>query len=66
MAKTQIPGFKTGGGLLRKVIGCGVAIALLILIIRYPADAANWAHGAAATVGDAIDGLVAFFRGLAN
>ncbi|QYN16847.1 hypothetical protein [Amycolatopsis sp. DSM 110486] len=66
MAKSQIPGFKTGGGALRKVLGACVALALLALIVHYPADAASWAKGAAGTAGGAIDGLVTFFRNLGN
>ncbi|MFF4592453.1 hypothetical protein [Amycolatopsis sp. NPDC001319] len=66
MAKNIIPGMKTGGGALRKVIGAAVAIALVVLVVRYPADTATWAKNAAAVAGDAIDGLVTFLRNLGN
>jgi hypothetical protein len=60
MAKNLYPGMKTGGGLVPKVVGGLVLIALITLVIKYPADAARWVHG----LGAVIDGLVTFFRAL--
>ncbi|TVT50719.1 hypothetical protein FNH05_15240 [Amycolatopsis rhizosphaerae] len=60
MAKNPYPVMNTGGGLLPKVIGTLVLIAVLTLVIKYPADAAHWVRG----LGHVIDGLVAFLRAL--
>ncbi|QWF79768.1 hypothetical protein [Amycolatopsis sp. CA-230715] len=64
MAKNTIPGLKTGGGLLAKLIGAAVVIALLVLVVKYPGDAAGFAKGLGGMVSDAIGGIVRFFRGL--
>lgn len=65
MAKrgTQIP-IPTGGGLLRKIIGLAVVIALLVIVIKHPADAAAAATSAARFVGSVIDGLWSFVQQL--
>lgn len=59
MAKSPYPVMKTGG-LLPRVIGTLVVIAVVVLVIKYPADAARWVRG----VGTVIDGLVDFLRAL--
>lgn len=59
MAKNPYP-VMNSGGVLPKVIGTLVVIAVLVLVIKYPADAARWVRG----LGTAIDGLVSFFRTL--
>lgn len=60
MAKSPYPMMKSGGGLLSKVVGTLVLIAVLVVIIKYPADAARWVRG----LGTVIDGLVSFIRAL--
>ncbi|HKS48771.1 MAG TPA: hypothetical protein VJT49_27415 [Amycolatopsis sp.] len=60
MAKNPYPMMNGGGGLMSKVIGTLVLIAILVLVIKYPADAARWVHG----LGSVIDGVVNFFRAL--
>jgi hypothetical protein len=62
MAKQTIPGFKTGGGLLSKLVVTAVAVALLVLVVKYPSDAAAWTKDLVGLLGDVIDGLVSFFR----
>ncbi|MFB9690073.1 hypothetical protein [Amycolatopsis plumensis] len=67
MAKNHgIPGLKTSSGVLPKLIGTAIAIALLALVVKYPADAATWAKNLAGMAGDVIDGLVSFFRQIGN
>lgn len=58
MAKQTIPGFQTSGGVLRKVIGTAVVLALLVIVVKHPADAANWVKTAVGW----LDGLVTFFQ----
>ncbi|MFE0022364.1 hypothetical protein [Amycolatopsis sp. NPDC059021] len=67
MAKQNpFPGMKTGGGILSKLIGAAVVLALLVLVVKYPGDAASWAKGIGSTVADGIDGIVTFFRKVGN
>lgn len=60
MAKNAFPGMKTGGGVMSKVVGTLVLIAVLVTVVKYPADAASWVRG----LGTVIDGLVTFIRAL--
>lgn len=62
MAKQALPGIKTGSGLLPKVIWTLVALALLVVVVKYPGDAAAWVTDIVGFVGDVIDGLASFFR----
>jgi hypothetical protein len=63
MAKQTIPGFQTGGGgMLRKLIGTVVVLALLVIVVKHPADAANWVKAAVGC----LDGLVSFIRQVGN
>ena len=66
MAKNTIPGFKTGGGVLSKLIGTAIVIALVVLVVKYPGDAAIWAKTLVGVISDSIDGLVTFFRSLGH
>jgi hypothetical protein len=60
MAKNPYPVMNTGGGLLSKLLGTLVTIAVVVLVIKYPSDAARWVRG----LGTVIDGLVTFLRAL--
>ncbi len=64
MAKNVIPGVKTGGGVLSKVIGTAVVLAILVMVVRHPTDAASFAKTLFSGLGAFIDGLVSFFRTL--
>ena len=64
MAKNNFPVMKGGSGLLGKAIGLIVGLAIVVLIVKYPADSASWASGAAHGVGAVIDGVVTFLRAL--
>ena len=44
MAKNMLP-MKPGSGLARKLIGAIITVALLVLVVRYPADIAGWVTG---------------------
>jgi hypothetical protein len=65
MAKrgTQIP-MPVGGGPLRKIVGLTVGIALLVIVIKHPGDAAATATDVARFVGSVIDGLWSFVQQL--
>jgi hypothetical protein len=64
MSKNTIPGLKTGGGILSKVIGTVVVLAILVMVVKYPSDAASLVKTIFAGLGTLIDGLVGFFRAL--
>ncbi|WP_414943370.1 hypothetical protein [Amycolatopsis sp. cmx-11-32] len=64
MAKNSSPVLKTGGGALWKVVGLAVVVALLALVVKHPAESADWAKTLGAHAGDAIDGLSTFIESL--
>lgn len=65
MAKrgTQIP-MPVNGGPLRKLVGLAVVIALLVIVVKHPAEAATTATSVARFVGSVIDGLWSFVQQL--
>lgn len=60
MAKNALP-VKTGG-MLGKLIGALVALAVLTLVVKHPSDAADWVTGLFHMLGRAIDGISAFLH----
>ncbi|HYQ66176.1 hypothetical protein [Actinophytocola sp.] len=66
MAKQTFPQLKQGGGILRKVIGSALLVAVLVLVVRYPADAASGVKAAWAAAGSLVDGLVTFLRSVGS
>lgn len=62
MARNGFPVMKTDGGVLSKVIGWAVALALLTLVIKHPGDAATWAKSLFGMLGNAIEGISTFLR----
>ncbi|MEU6263901.1 hypothetical protein [Saccharopolyspora shandongensis] len=67
MAKNSFPMMQTGGnGTLGKVIRILVVVALVVLVVKFPADAAAFAKAAFSWAGTAIGGVVTFFRELAG
>ncbi|TDQ04805.1 hypothetical protein [Labedaea rhizosphaerae] len=60
MAKNAIPGFKTGGGVLSKVVGTAVVLAVLVIVVKHPSDAADFVK----TVFGWIDQIATFLREL--
>lgn len=65
MAKNMLP-MKTGSGIMSKLIGLLVGLAILMLVIKYPSDAASWVTGAAHLLTQIVGGLVAFFRQISH
>jgi hypothetical protein len=65
MAKrgTQIP-MPARGGAARKTVGLAVVIALLVIVIKHPSDAAAVATDVAKFLGGVIDGLWSFVQQL--
>lgn len=62
MPKNALP-LKTGGsGLATKVIGWLIVIAVLTLVVKYPADTAVWVRELAGLASDVIDGISTFLR----
>ncbi|TKG67531.1 hypothetical protein [Prauserella endophytica] len=67
MAKQQLPLMpKTGSGVLTKLIGTVAVLALVVVIVRHPGDAAAWAKGMGGVITGIVDGVAAFFRQLAG
>jgi hypothetical protein len=64
MAKQTFPGVKTGGSLFPKVVTTLLALALLAVVVKHPADAAEWAKDIAGGLGAIIDGIATFVRQL--
>lgn len=64
MAKQAIPGVPTGGGIMPKLIGWAVAIAVLVLIVKHPAEAATWVKSGFELFISLVGGFAQFFRGL--
>ncbi|EHR53353.1 hypothetical protein SacmaDRAFT_5188 [Saccharomonospora marina XMU15] len=58
MAKQTFPGLQTSTNPLKKVIGTVVVLALLVVVAKYPADAASWVK----TLLSWLDGVVTFLR----
>jgi hypothetical protein len=64
MARNVIPGVQTGGGVLSKVIGTAVVLAILVIVVKHPAEAASFAKALFAGAGAVIDGFASFLRSL--
>ena len=60
---TQIP-MPPSGGPLRKLVGIATVIALLVIVIKHPAEAAAAATRMGGVLGDVIDGLWSFVQQL--
>ena len=65
MAKNMMP-MKSGSSLVSKLVGLIIVSAVLMLIIKYPSDAAGWVTGGAHLFTNVVSGLVAFFRQLGS
>ncbi|MEV6876947.1 hypothetical protein [Amycolatopsis sp. NPDC051128] len=57
---------KTGGGILKKVVGAVIVLAVLALVIKHPHDAAGMVNTAKDQGDGVIDSVVEFFRGLGH
>lgn len=61
MAKSMLPTMKAGSGAGKKLLGVVTLLALLVLVIRNPVEAATWFKQGAALVGNLADALGLFF-----
>ena len=64
MSRNSMLPMKTGGGILSKVIGALVALAVLTLVVKYPTEAAHSVGSLMHLAGRFIDGVAAFLRDL--
>lgn len=62
MPKNMMPMAPSGRGLLSKVVGTLVLVAVVMLVVKYPADAAHMGLGAWHLLTTVVSGLVTFFR----
>lgn len=62
--KNTFPTITSGSGVGKKIVGSLIAAALVVLVVRNPADAAGWAKSAVHETMAVIDGLASFFRQL--
>ncbi|MEU6264839.1 hypothetical protein [Saccharopolyspora shandongensis] len=61
MAKTQFPMMpKTGGGVLAKLVGTALVLAVLTMVVKQPAEAAQLLEGIGGLLGSAVEGLMTF------
>lgn len=51
-----------GGGTVRKLVGIAVTIALVVIVVKFPSDAADWVQRLMGWGSDIINGLVSFIR----
>lgn len=66
MAKNALQMPKAGGGGLKKVVGLFIGIAIAVLVVQHPTEAADWTKGVFGVAENIIDGLVIFFKGVAQ
>lgn len=64
MARNSMLPMKTGSGLLGKIVGGLIALAVLTLVIKYPAEAASWVTSLFQWAGSAVDGISTFLAHL--
>ncbi len=61
MSKQQMMPMPSGGGVLPKLIGTAVVLALLVMVIKQPAATAGWVEGLFGAAVGAVEGIAAFF-----
>lgn len=64
MGKSAMPTMKAGGGAGKKLLGTIVMLALAVMVVQHPTEAATWAQNGAAFVGHVADALGVFFQAL--
>lgn len=52
----------TGSSVLPKLIGSAIALALLVVVVRHPSDAADLFKGLIGFAGSIVDGIATFIR----
>ncbi|MGW4829747.1 hypothetical protein ACWEOG_19345 [Amycolatopsis japonica] len=58
--------FKTGGGILKKLVIAAVVLAIIVMVIKAPGESAGVATDALDGGSDVIDSLITFFRSIRN
>jgi hypothetical protein len=53
---------QAGRGVFSKIVTAFVVVALLMLVVKYPSDAAHFATGTFHLANNILGGLVTFFR----
>lgn len=67
MAKNNLMPMPTGNSsVLPKLITTAVVLALLVIVVKHPGDAATWVRALAGGAVDVIDGMASFIRQVAN
>lgn len=67
MAKNNLMPMPTGNSsVLPKLIATAVVLALLVIVVKHPGDAATWVKALAGGAVDVIDGMASFIRQVAN
>lgn len=61
MARNMTP-MKTGGGVLGKLVGVLIVLAMVALVVGHPADAATWVVGVVHLLGRVVGGFSTFLR----
>ncbi|MFI5585219.1 hypothetical protein ACIA5G_09320 [Amycolatopsis sp. NPDC051758] len=64
MAKSNFPVMKSGGGMLWKVVGLLLGLAVIVLVVKHPADSARWVSGLFGGGVDVVDGVATFLSNL--
>jgi uncharacterized membrane protein YdcZ (DUF606 family) len=58
----MIPMSTRSSGILPKLVGGLVIVALLVIVVKHPGEAAEWAKQILNWLGGVLDGLVSFFQ----
>jgi hypothetical protein len=66
MAKNMLPMTPNGTGIMSKVIAALVVVAILMLVVKHPSDAAHWVVGAWHLLSTVVGGLADFFGHLSS
>lgn len=65
MSKKNVMPMPTGGGLLPKLIGSAVLVALVVVVVKYPTDAASAVEGLISIGESVVDGIARFLHQVA-
>lgn len=55
-----------GSSVLPKVISTVVVLALLVVVVKHPVEAAGWVKALVGGAVSAVEGLATFFQGIAS
>ncbi|MFI0470924.1 hypothetical protein ACH347_43270 [Saccharopolyspora sp. 5N102] len=62
--KSMMPFPVSGGGAAKKVLGLLVLVAVVVLVVKRPAESAQWAKDAWSVAMSAVDSVATFLGGL--